>query len=324
MKRWKGYFLLGVLLLMACVVGIWFLNSGWETKDTQVHQLSYVYRGGIPEESQQAVKQGLEQASNDFKVEITTVAPNDKSSVLEQLELIEKEVKNGADAILIEPIKNPEIEMKLQEIEQKVPVIEVNSAVSDKKQKEGNRIRIDNYEMGQKLGHVILKRVKPGEQVVLLKSDMEYTDVEEQYKGVSDVLTKQGIAIEERSCIGEEREREMKIQSMMHKGNVNYVVAFDSTNLELLGKVKKENVAFKNILIYGMGRTNQIIAYIEEGTLQAIGVSNEYSVGYLSAQKAVQQIREQDTQENEIGFSIIEKDNLYTTENQRLLFPFVQ
>ncbi len=55
-----------------------------------------------------------------------------------------------------------------------------------------------------------------------------------------------------------------------------------------------------------------------------IGVSNEYSIGYLSVRNAVKELRGEEPENNEIRYSIIDASQMYTMENQRLLFPFVQ
>ena len=70
--------------------------------------------------------------------------------------------------------------------------------------------------------------------------------------------------------------------------------------------------------------THLIISYLEEGKISAIGVSSEYSAGYLSTVKALGIDLPDVGREREIDFSVIDGKNIYTTENQRLLFPFVQ
>lgn len=123
---------------------------------------------------------------------------------------------------------------------------------------------------------------------------------------------------------GDERQREMTLRAVMRNQSTTQLAIFDSGSLELAGKIKKDNEEFSKVGIYGIGRTNQIIAYLEEGIIQAIGVINEYSMGYLGVGKAMDQIKGNENKPEEVEYAIVNLSTLYTTENQRLLFPFVQ
>ncbi len=71
-------------------------------------------------------------------------------------------------------------------------------------------------------------------------------------------------------------------------------------------------IKFREVLVYGIGKNNQIIADMEDGYIQAVGVINSYSVGYLSVQQAIQGRG----QEKEVMASIINKDEIYTRKTR--------
>ncbi len=43
--------------------------------------------------------------------------------------------------------------------------------------------------------------------------------------------------------------------------------------------------------IFGVGRTNQVVSYLEEKVITSIGVQNEFNIGYLGVTTAVSQIK---------------------------------
>lgn len=315
-----------ILVLGACVAAgsIVFTALPHRPKAEKLYQISYIHRGEMPEDAQQVILQGMEQAAASFNVELTTVSSGYRADAKEQKALLKKEVDNGANAILIESVNSDDIRMEIEKVNLEIPVIEVNSWTRKEKKDEIGKVHADDYAMGQKLGEEVLAQSELPEGVILIKSGTEYADVEQRYKGTKDILESSGISIEEINVEVDESVRLAAFAEVMRRPKTRHIVAFDSSVLEQLGKAKQEEPAFNNISIYGIGNTNQIINYLENGVIQMIGVSNEYSIGYLSVRNAVKELCGEKAENNEIRYSIIDAGQMYTMENQRLLFPFVQ
>ncbi|CUX36405.1 substrate-binding domain-containing protein [Clostridium sp. C105KSO13] len=290
----------------------------------EVYQISYIHRGETTEDTQQVIFQGMEQAATEFNVEITTVSSGHPADAGEQKELLKTEVENGADAILIESVNNEVVRKEIEKISSEIPVVEVNSWTQKEDTGKRNKVHADDYEMGQKLGEKILEQSNLSEGVILIKCGTEYTDVAQRYKGTKDVLEAAVVPIEEVNVGTDEATRSAAFVDLLRDSKNRHIVAFSSTVLEQLGKVKQEEEDFKRIPICGIGNTNQIINYLENGIIQIIGVSNEYSIGYLSVRNAVEKLHGEEPQDNKIRYSIIDSGQMYSMENQRLLFPFVQ
>jgi ribose transport system substrate-binding protein len=76
--------------------------------------------------------------------------------------------------------------------------------------------------------------------------------------------------------------------------------------------------------IYGLGRTNAVVSLLENQVISTIGVENEYNLGYLSIQSAVNHINKKaDSTNVRINYKIVDYHNMYNSDNQCLLFPFV-
>lgn len=315
-----------ILILSACGVAgiVIFSTNPQQMKGEEVYQISYIHRGEIPEESQQVILQGMEQASNAFNVELTAVNSGNPADAKGQKTLLEKEVENGADAILIEGIDDDGVRSELEKINAVIPVVEVNSRTGDGEDNKIIRVHADDYVIGQELGEAILKRLGPEEGVILIKSGTEYSDVAERYLGVKGIMDASSVPVEEVDAGTDEVSRALMFTNLMTNQSTRHIVAFSSPELEALGKAKQEHPDFNDISIYGTGNTNQIINYLESGIIQVIGVSNEYSIGYLSVRNAVMKLNGEEIEKNQIKYSIIDASQIYKKENQRLLFPFVQ
>ncbi|HAH78958.1 MAG TPA: LacI family transcriptional regulator, partial [Ruminococcaceae bacterium] len=57
--------------------------------------------------------------------------------------------------------------------------------------------------------------------------------------------------------------------------------------------------------------------------ISAVGVRNEYNIAYLGIKTAVVGIRRKKGENVQVNFIIADGTNLYSPENERILFPFV-
>lgn len=317
-----------VLLAAAGIILFSWFIFGWDglprRQEEHIRQISYLYRSSSVEETQQAAKQGIDQAAKDYKCEITATAFDPAITAEEQKRLIEKEVENGAEAILIEPLDDKKVAQELKKDGKKVPVIQINSWVQDESAKELKKVHVDYYRMGEELARKVLADVGGKGRILLIRPDINYADVTEACQGVKEYLESRNAILEECPMIADEQKWAGAVPEALYRRDVSAVIAFGTTQLEMCGKIKKEGLALGDTGIYGIGKSNQIISYLEEGKINAIGISNEYSVGYLSMVKALGIDLSDNGGEREIDFSIIDGKSIYTTENQRLLFPFVQ
>ena len=101
-----------LLIAAGAILFAWFI-FGWDglprQEEEHIRQISYLYRSNSVDETQQAAKQGIDQAAKDYKCEITATAFDPAITAKEQKRLIEKEVENGAEAILIEPLDDKKV-----------------------------------------------------------------------------------------------------------------------------------------------------------------------------------------------------------------------
>ena len=113
-----------------------------------------------------------------------------------------------------------------------------------------------------------------------------------------------------------------QINSFIKSENIDVLVTFERDILEELAQIKKENKL--ELELYGMGRTNKILSYLEEDIINSVAVQNEFNLGYLGVKIAVDKLNNKDTSSKTIDFSIINKSNMYWDDNQKILFPFIK
>ena len=114
----------------------------------------------------------------------------------------------------------------------------------------------------------------------------QFQDIRDTCAGIEESL-KGGCEVEYLILAGDEHKKEEQISKRLAKGDIHAVMALGCSELEILGRVYKKETSLNKVMIYGMGKNNDIRADMEEGLIQAVGVINYYSIGYLSVQEVV-------------------------------------
>ena len=98
------------------------------------------------------------------------------------------------------------------------------------------------------------------------------------------------------------------------------VIAFEAAALTEMAELSRGEEAFP--LLYGCGSTAGIAAALEKGRVTAIAAVNVFSAGYLAVEAAAKLARHESwTGASSVGFSVVRQETMYSSDNQKLLFP---
>ncbi len=121
---------------------------------------------------------------------ITLYAENDEK---QQDELIVREIKDGANAIILAPVREDHAVMQLDEISPGCPVIFLGpTAISSSV---ACSISVDRYEMGRTLGEKIVEERGSGDAGMPVSEGMEYTGIPIRMTGLRSVLDHAGFTV---------------------------------------------------------------------------------------------------------------------------------
>jgi ribose transport system substrate-binding protein len=106
--------------------------------------------------------------------------------------------------------------------------------------------------------------------------------------------------------------------------NTDVIIALNApTTVGVCKAVKEMNLQGK-VKVIGFDSTHEEIDYLDEDVIQATIVQNPYSMGYLGVKSALEVLGKKAVPKYvDTGSKVIDKNNMYTPENQKLLFPFV-
>lgn len=299
-----------------------FTDILWVEKNKEIYNISVIIRGKNTE-SWEIMKQGIDQAALEMNSEIRFITLSEENSVDEQTELINREINNGTDAILISPVDYEKMVEPVEMAMSKVPVVLIESTINSNKNLA--YISCNNYEMGVSLAEEVIQNGNTRSEISIIANNLECSSINERYNGFKDTINKTNNTYNLLELYVDEKVAYNKIMSLLEKNTSDVIIAFDAETLEIIGETKKNlNRTNSDIEVYGIGSTSKIISLLEDKIINSIGVQNEFNIGYLGVKNAVNMLRGKKIGNSVIESTIVTMRNMYSNENQRLLFPFIR
>lgn len=309
-------------LLIASFINILFLASN---KEMKIYNVAIIVRGRYSE-SWTIIREGMEQAASEMNVNTSFITLLEENNIKEQKEIIEREVKNKVDAIVISPADYLELTNIIESTNKKIPIVlfESNIQTEDKIP----YISCDNKELGRKLAEEVIRNGNTRSKITILRSQGKFSSTNERINGFIEEIKLSKNIYEFIDLPKDEGEISLKINEIINNNSANLLVTFEPNILEIVGKAKRNiNNINKNksiIEVYGSGSSSVIVSLIEENIINGIAMQNEVNLGYLSIKAAVDKIEKNGIDNSKINSTIINSRNMYSKENQRMLFPIVR
>lgn len=271
-----------------------------------------------------AFKYGLRAAAEDQKTEVFIVSTEGRLSVEEERILLEREIENGADAVIVQPVPGDGTEEMLEKMEKKVPVMLVGCAASENGAASLLPVTApDNYNMGAVLAEELLEDYggNMDEKTIGFVSEMADSEaVQSREKGFRDTMQGKGCVIV--WSVSGSGESEV---SPGEQAAVDFVVALDDSSLVEAGKEAASN-DLHGALVYGIGNSTEAVYYLDLGDVRCLVVPDEFNIGYQSLTEVAKSLdRSFYRMESKlISHTVLRREQLFLKENQELLFTMNQ
>ncbi len=267
------------------------------------------------------LQQGMEQAQSDLDVEISLVTLTEQNNAKEQKKLIERELNSGTQAIVITPIEDEALHEAIQQAAKEIPVIAMGSSIQSSSISES--VLGQDEKMGQELGRRIIYKGVFDKKVLLLESSLHCDAIQNRQRGLESVLEKRAKSIVKMPVVLS-ADTAKHLKKLIDEIQPDIIVALEPTILDITAEAV-QNMQKSHIAVYGFGMTTKTPSYIEKNMIATAIIQNDFNLGYLSIRSAMEALDKiENKQEGEIDYALINRYNMYTKENQRLLFPFVR
>lgn len=322
--------------LFAGILIILFLLSSTDLiikeKDITVYSVSVIL-DDTTDDYYKNFRKGMDKAANEYNVDVNFVTLYEKGDVEEQMELLNRELSDGTQAVVFVPLKQAECRKLLDEMALTSPLIIMGNSTPGDWAMTG--ISQDYYAAGKLLGEAIIRDNNPDRPVFLFTEGLDYGYNEEVYNGLLDVISKVGFNAHHYEMVKSGMpntpliENEDYFKQVIEEEVYSYhgeaiLVALDVKSLDLTADIMAGSADYgKNIAtLYGFGSTTKILNDMDRGVIKGLVTTNQFDEGYLSIVKAVEAIEKSGDREQIILESYyLEKENLKEKYFEKILYP---
>lgn len=324
MKITKRYFKISIRILCVIIPLFIFIIVS-SIKDSRPLKIICIPK--IIDESNDfwsALMEGANMAAEEYDVILTVIAPDSEEEYEKQNQMILNAIEEKPDAIVLAPADYTETTMIAEKIKQQgIKLILIDSAMNEPI--EDTIIATDNFQAGVKMGKLMKEMIQEGSSIAIVS----------HVKGSSTAIERENGL---RYALGEDKERivtvvycdsdyekayHLTLQLLEEYPEVDIVAGLNEYSAVGAARAIKEKGAQDTIRVVGFDNSSEEIQLLEEGVFEGIVVQKSFNMGYLGVETAVKVIKgERIPPKIDSGSELITKENMYTEENQKLLFPF--
>lgn len=269
-----------------------------------------------------AFKYGLKMAAEDKGAEMVMVSTGAALSQEEEKKLIEEEIKNGADGVIIQPVSGEDTQQILKKFSNKAEIMLIDDTLSDTEK--FPVIQPDAYAMGKALAEELLKDYGgnlEGKTLGILTGKESRSSAEKE-KGFTETLKDTGAKL----IWSDTKKPEIEGNTFWEsKPEVDFIIALDDDSLTAAG----EGAAANNLhgaIAYGIGNSTEAVYYLDTGAVECLVVPDMFHVGYESLTELVNKLEKgfYEDENPQISYTVMRKENLFSKENQEVIFTMSQ
>lgn len=325
MTKNKIYFGILILILLLFIAGSSY-SMLYVGKTQESHKVSVIVINSNSDRWT-SLRQGLEQAAADYNIDINYVSTGQSVSTKDEIELINLEMDNGAEGIIVQMNSADEYKKEMELISSRVSLMLLETDINpeDVYAYTGP----DNSELGRAVANAIKDEYGSelaGKRIGILYGNQNQLSMQQRLDGLREVLSGEEVNIVwETEGIMDIELRGM--QQMEEKEPVDIMIALGNEETEkMVDYMQRPEREGKECALFGVGSSEKVVYYLDKGMINTLVVPNDFSMGYQSMEAIARmlQYRLSETDSNRVDYLIVNKNNLYDAENQKVLFPIVQ
>ena len=269
------------------------------------------------------VMDGVESAAEKYGVTLHVDGASAETEIEEQIAVMEDTIATAPDVIiLVASDYDRLVPATEQAVAAGIPVVTMDSDVNTDART--CYVASDNLEIGHNLGTELVNTIQEGQVAILSHSTTASSGID-RARGAMGVMEESGIEVVGVYDCGNDMQKAGQITESLLKefpDLAGFVCTNEVCNLAAAGQLVKEGRSGE-IAVIGCDNSQQQIQYLEQNVIQSIVIQRPFNMGYVAVEQAVKVANGEDVPEfTAISCVSITQDNMYNSENQKLLFPF--
>lgn len=324
MKKYRKW--LSICLVFCVAAGI--MGGCWyRQKVIEERKLSLIYIPKVVDGTNdfwKALILGAKMAAKEYNADIEIKAPAEENDVEGQNRLLKESIKEKPDAILFSPSSFTESDELLKEAkEKKIKISFIDSYVDEPLQ--DLTVATDNLEAGELLGKFAASLLEPEDQIAIVshvKGVSTAVEREEGFrKGLGDLADN---IVEVVYCNSRyELSRQLTIELMEKYPDLKMIAGMNEYSSVGAARAVKASGAKDRVVVVGVDSSQEAVQLMENGVFKGLVVQKAFKMGYLGVKETVRMLRGKSYQKDvNSGCQLVTPENMYSSEIEKLLFPF--
>ncbi|MCD9025874.1 substrate-binding domain-containing protein [Cohnella silvisoli] len=273
------------------------------------------------------VKMGAEAAATEFNVKLIFDGTTDEADVKSQIDLVNKYLAYGTNGLILAANDYTKLAPSVAKADRLgVPVVTIESEVNSPEVR--SFIGIDNYEAGRQAALKMKELTDSKGRFIILNFVKGSRNAEQREKGIRDEwAATPGMQVVESAYCNSDSTRcgELTKELLDKHSDIDGILALNAAAsigaAEQLRSMQRDG----EIKLVAFDNTPEELEWLQEGIIQATLIQNPFSMGYLGVKTAVEAMNRQSVPKKiDTGTKVIDAENMFWSDNQKMLFPFVQ
>ena len=272
------------------------------------------------------VEMGTEAAGREFGVIVEYIGPANEEDIDGQVRMVEAAIEDKVDAIVLAAIDYEKLVPAAEKAKDSgIPVIIIDSNINSDKM--DSFIGTDNIDAGRVLGQSMIDVLGTDLDIAIVSFVKGAASSNEREIGVINAISQYPdinvLALLYCNSV-EDIAQEKTIETIKKYPDIDAFVCLNAyaTVGTARGIIELDKAG--EIKIIGFDSTPEEISYLENDVIELLVVQNPFSMGYLGVKYALDAINGIPVPEKiSTEAEVINKENMYLPENQKLVFPFV-
>lgn len=324
MSKLRKYFIIILILLCILVPAIYnFFHADLEPKEP----MRIIYVPKIIDESNEfwsALIGGAKMAAKENDVDLKVVGTKNEGDYIRQNELIDWAIRQKPDAIVLSPSDYTETTSMAKKVaDNKIRLVFIDSTVDENIQ--DALVATDNYRAGKKMGEFMKTLIDKHTKIAIMGHVKTSSTAIERQKGMRDGLgNDQNRIVDVVFCDSDTTKAyTITIELLKQYPDITMIAGLNEYSSVGVARAIKYLGLTGKVKVIGFDSSIEEIELLEEGVFQGLIIQKSFNMGYLGIEEAINLIKGNKVEKNvDSGSQLITKDNMYTEENQKLLFPF--
>ncbi|MEK4348861.1 substrate-binding domain-containing protein [Paenibacillus sp. FSL P4-0184] len=275
----------------------------------------------------EVMKQGVATAAKEFGADVHTVGTDTELDVDKQIQLLEQAIEEKPDAIILAATDYYRLVPVAEQIKAAgITLVTVDSGLNGGVSE--SFIATDNYEAGRKAAQKLIENIQSDDQVAIMNFVPGSATAIEREKGVRDALSQNGVNLVQDTLYSNgssKKAYQLTVDLLKNQPQLKGIIGLNEPSTLGAGLAIMDMGLKSKVKLVGFDNSSSEVQLLENETMLGTVIQKPFTMGYLAVKTALEVVSGHKVAPvMDTGSEFITKENMYTSENEKLMFPFIE